>query len=67
MLAPALHVAREGGLGQHAPRQRDASRTAIFAGLTSSALAVSVGVPLGTMKSWVRRGLIRLKDCLGDE
>ena len=48
-------------------RQRDAIRTAFFDGLTYAELAQREAVPLGTMKSWVRRGLIRLKDCLGDE
>ena len=47
--------------------QRDAIRTAFFDGLTYAELAVRRDVPLGTMKSWVRRGLIRLKDCLGDD
>ena len=48
-------------------RQRDAIRTAFFDGLTYAELAARDSVPLGTMKSWVRRGLIRLKDCLGDD
>jgi RNA polymerase sigma factor (sigma-70 family) len=46
------------------PRQRDAIRTAFFDGVTYAELAVRRAVPLGTMKSWVRRGLARLKDCL---
>jgi len=45
-------------------RQRDAIRTAFFDGVTYAELAERGAVPLGTMKSWVRRGLIRLKDCL---
>ena len=48
-------------------RQRDAIRTAFFEGLTYAELADRRSVPLGTMKSWVRRGLVRLKDCLGDD
>ncbi len=48
-------------------RQRDAIRTAFFDGLTYAELAERRAVPLGTMKSWVRRGLVRLKDCLGDD
>lgn len=46
-------------------RQRDAIRTAFFDGLTYAEIAAQRAVPLGTMKSWVRRGLLRLKDCLG--
>jgi len=45
-------------------KQRGAIRTAFFDGLTYAELAEREAVPLGTMKSWVRRGLIRLKECL---
>lgn len=43
---------------------RDVIRTAFFEGLSYSALAARSGVPLGTMKSWIRRGLLRLRTCL---
>ena len=46
-------------------RQRDAIRTAFFDGATYADLAERQNVPLGTMKSWVRRGLLKLKECLG--
>ena len=49
------------------PQQRDAIRTAFFDGLTYAELAEQRAVPLGTMKSWVRRGLLRLRDCLDDD
>ena len=45
-------------------RQRSAIRTAFFDGVTYAELAKRQDVPLGTMKSWVRRGLARLKECL---
>lgn len=45
-------------------RQRAAIRTAFFDGVTYAELAEREAVPLGTMKSWVRRGLARLKACL---
>ncbi|MEO7679072.1 MAG: sigma-70 family RNA polymerase sigma factor [Sphingomonas sp.] len=45
-------------------RQRAAIRTAFFDGVTYAELAARQDVPLGTMKSWVRRGLARLKECL---
>ena len=55
-------------LDQLEERQRGAIRTAFFDGLTYVELATSQGIPLGTVKSWVRRGLLRLKDCLrGDD
>lgn len=47
--------------------QRGAIRTAFFEGLSYSELAEREGVPLGTMKSRIRRGLISLKDCLRDD
>jgi RNA polymerase sigma-70 factor (ECF subfamily) len=45
-------------------RQRGLIRTAFFEGVTYSDLATREDVPLGTMKSWIRRGLIRLRGCL---
>lgn len=46
------------------PPARTAIRSAFFDGASYPELAVREGVPLGTMKSWVRRGLMRLKGCL---
>ncbi|GGB25348.1 RNA polymerase sigma factor [Sphingomonas metalli] len=46
------------------PRTRAAIRTAFFDGMTYNAIAAAQGVPAGTAKSWIRRGLARLKDCL---
>ncbi len=45
-------------------RQRSAIRSAFFGGLTYAELAERQAVPLGTMKSWVRRGLLALRGCL---
>lgn len=45
-------------------RVRDAIRTAFLEGVTYDALASRDNVPLGTMKSWIRRGLLRLRNCL---
>lgn len=44
--------------------QQGAIRSAFFTGLSYAQLAQQRGVPLGTMKSWVRRGLAKLKVCL---
>nr|WP_250890175.1 sigma-70 family RNA polymerase sigma factor [Sphingobium nicotianae] len=44
----------------------EAIRAAFFGGYTYAQLAERMKVPLGTMKSWVRRGLAQLKDCIGD-
>ena len=67
MLVDERAAALHGCLDQLDQRQRDAIRTAFFDGLTYAELAERDAVPLGTMKSWVRRGLLRLKDCLGDD
>ncbi len=47
--------------------QKRSIREAFFGGFTYSELADRRGVPLGTMKSWIRRGLARMKECLGDD
>jgi RNA polymerase sigma-70 factor, ECF subfamily len=45
-------------------KQREAIQLAYYEGITQEELAVRLAAPLGTVKSWVRRGLMRLKDCL---
>jgi RNA polymerase sigma factor (sigma-70 family) len=54
----------EGCLGELDERTRTVIRTAFFEGVTYEALAVRMETPLGTVKSWIRRGLARLKGCL---
>ena len=44
---------------------RKSIRLAFFRGFSHSELAERLDVPLGTMKSWIRRGLKSLKGCLG--
>ncbi|GGE18578.1 RNA polymerase sigma factor [Polymorphobacter glacialis] len=43
------------------PRHAAAIRSCYFEGLTYESLAVREGIPVGTLKSWVRRGLLRMK------
>lgn len=45
-------------------RARTMIREAFFEGTTYSTLAEQAGVPLPTMKSVIRRGLLRLRECL---
>lgn len=47
-------------------RARDAIRTAFFDGVTYAELAERKKVPLGTMKSIMRRGLLQLRGCVDD-
>ena len=51
-------------LGQLDDKTGGAIRTAFIEGVTYDALALRENVPLGTMKSWIRRGLMRLRMCL---
>ena len=48
-------------------RPRAAVRAAFLDGLTYSELAKREAVPLATMKSTIRRALLRLRDCLNDD
>ncbi|MGH6954620.1 MAG: sigma-70 family RNA polymerase sigma factor [Alphaproteobacteria bacterium] len=45
-------------------KQRDCIVLAFYQGHTHEELAQRVDVPLGTVKSWIRRGLMSLKECL---
>ena len=47
------------------PRRRSLIRAAFFEGLTYEELAIRIQAPLGTIKSWIRRGLRQLRECLG--
>ncbi|MEO7149764.1 MAG: sigma-70 family RNA polymerase sigma factor [Rhodanobacteraceae bacterium] len=46
------------------PQQKSSVRAAFFSGATYNELATRGGVPLATMKSWIRRSLVRLRACL---
>ncbi|QDH34081.1 sigma-70 family RNA polymerase sigma factor [Porphyrobacter sp. YT40] len=51
-------------LGALDARTQGHIRAAFFEGYTYAQLAENADVPLGTMKSWIRRGLQRLRACL---
>ena len=48
------------------PEQRCALDLAVFSGLTHSELAEALHQPLGTVKSRVRLGMIKIREMLGD-
>ena len=58
----ALHDA----LAQLDPQPRQLIALAFFKGLTHDEIAAHTGMPLGTVKSHIRRGLTTLKTLLGD-
>jgi RNA polymerase sigma-70 factor (ECF subfamily) len=67
--ASMLETAETGGrlaacLGELEAQRGDAIRTAFFGGVTYAELAERSGVALGTMKSWIRRGLLQLRECM---
>jgi RNA polymerase sigma-70 factor (ECF subfamily) len=51
-------------LGELEEKSATAIRAAFLDGLSYPELAEREGVPLPTMKSWIRRGLLRLRGCL---
>jgi len=51
-------------LGELEPRHADAVRSAFLDGITYDELARRMNIPLGTVKSWIRRSLLRLRECL---
>lgn len=44
---------------------RQSLALAYYQGLSHSEVAAQMGAPLGSVKAWIRRGLDKLKDCLG--
>jgi RNA polymerase sigma-70 factor (ECF subfamily) len=62
LLESAGEAARvQSALATLEPRHAEAIRSCYFEGLTYEAMAVREGVPVGTLKSWVRRGLLRMR------
>src|SRR6185369_12142404 len=48
-------------LAQLQPQQRQVLEIAYFQGLSQSEIANQLNTPLGTVKSWTRQGLMRLR------
>jgi RNA polymerase sigma-70 factor (ECF subfamily) len=54
----------ENCLQQLEPKRHSLIRAAFFDGSTYEELAARIEAPLGSVKSWIRRGLIQLRTCL---
>ena len=54
----------EACMEQLEPRRRGLIRAAFFDGSTYEELAERIASPLGSVKSWIRRGLLQLRGCL---
>src|SRR5437867_7124175 len=54
-------------LAQLQPQQRQVLEIAYFEGLSQSEVAARLNAPLGTVKSWTRQGLLRLREILPQE
>lgn len=52
-------------MGQLKPERADAVRRAYVQGESYNELAERLGVPLNTVRTWLRRSLLSLRDCLG--
>ena len=44
--------------------QRQVVELAVYHGLTHQQISARDDVPLGTVKAWIRRGMIQLRDCM---
>jgi RNA polymerase sigma-70 factor (ECF subfamily) len=54
-------------VSQLSPQQKKVIELAYFGGLTQTEIAEKLGEPLGTVKARARRGLLKLKELLGDQ
>lgn len=62
---PAYDAKIEGCMNELEQQQRQAIHLAYFNGLSHSEVMAHLNLPLGTIKSWIRRGLTSLQRCLG--
>jgi RNA polymerase sigma-70 factor (ECF subfamily) len=57
----------QNALAQLQPQQRRVLEIAYFEGLSQTEIAERLSAPLGTVKSWTRQGLMRLRELLPQE
>jgi|HubBroStandDraft_5_1064220.scaffolds.fasta_scaffold105782_2 RNA polymerase sigma-70 factor (ECF subfamily) len=64
LISKAEERALDDCMGRLNDGQRSSIKLAYFDGCTHEEIAANLGSPIGTVKSWVRRGLESLKRCL---
>ena len=65
LLSAESDLRLQGCLGQLEKEPQTALMLSFFDGLTHTEIAARMQRPLGTVKAWTRRSLLRLKVCLG--
>jgi len=58
------HMSVSHCLGELKAEQKDCIQKAYLQGLTHKELAEQLSRPVGTIKTWIHRGLLQLRDCL---
>ena len=62
-----LHERVNAALATLQPQQRQVLELAYFSGLSQTEIASRLGAPLGTVKSWTRQALLRLREVVPQE
>lgn len=62
-----LHARVSAALAELGPKQRAVLELAYFAGLSQTEIAARLEAPLGTVKSWTRQALLKLRELLPEE
>jgi RNA polymerase sigma factor (sigma-70 family) len=65
VVASEYDIKIENCMNELEQQQRQAIHLAYFNGLSHSEVMAHLNLPLGTIKSWIRRGLTSLQRCLG--
>jgi RNA polymerase sigma-70 factor (ECF subfamily) len=64
---PLLSARVREALASLPPQQRQVLEIAYFEGLSQTEIAARLRAPLGTVKSWARQGLMRLRELMPEE
>ncbi|MDP9339957.1 MAG: sigma-70 family RNA polymerase sigma factor [Acidobacteriota bacterium] len=67
LVASSMHSVVRSALQVLKPGERQAIELAFYSGMTHSAIAAKLGKPLGTVKSHIRQGMLRLRGCLEND